>query len=131
MSTIVPTDFQSDPQSLSRWEGVLPDEIPNTSFSQALESVHQVVAGPARLYGFGGFNNKASSQFIQVFDSQTLPGANAVPVFVIIAQASSNFGVYWGSVGRWFYRGIVLANSSTVATLTAGAADCFFDAQFV
>jgi hypothetical protein len=44
--------------------------------------------------------------------------------------AASPAGVYFGSVGRWFNHGIVIANSTTQGTLTLGAADTIFDVQY-
>lgn len=108
----------------------LPEELPKSASSLALSASLLVCSGAGRLYGFGGFNNKGSAQFILAFDVAAVPATGTVPVYVLTAAASSNFGVYWGSSGRWFDRGIVLANSSTAATLTGGSADCWFDAQY-
>jgi hypothetical protein len=129
---IVDLNDTEDPQSL--WEivpGILPDQLPNNSTSGALEASHLVVGGEARLCGVSGYSNKASAQFIQVHDATALPADGAVPVIVITVTATTNFSIDLGSWGRWFYRGIVLCNSSTAATKTIGSADCWFDAQFV
>jgi hypothetical protein len=40
-------------------------------------------------------------------------------------------GVLFGLPPRFFNNGIVVANSSTSATLTIGAADCWFDCQYL
>lgn len=52
------------------------------------------------------------------------------PSFVLTAPASSDFWVSWTPGYRHFTEGCVLCNSSTAATLTIGASDCWFDAQY-
>src|SRR5207244_3002739 len=54
---------------------------PLNSTSQALESSRIVKSGAGFLFGFGGFNNKASAQFILAFDVEKIPAVGAVPVF--------------------------------------------------
>jgi hypothetical protein len=83
------------------------------------------------LFGFSGYNSKASAQFILVFDSGDVPSASDVAVIVLTVPTVSNFSAYWGSAGRWFSRGIFICNSSTEPSLTAGSADCFFDVQYI
>jgi hypothetical protein len=82
------------------------------------------------LYGFSGYNSKASAQFVQVHDAAALPADAAVPKLLVTVPASSNFSVDLGLRGRFFANGIVICNSSTGPTKTIGAADCFIDAQF-
>lgn len=108
-----------------------PGGFPCNSTSNALENSRVVKSGAGLLYGFSGFNNKAGSQFIQVFDASAVPADGAVPVFVMTVPTVANFSVSWGTVGRAFSRGIVLVNSSTAATKTVGSADCWFDVQYV
>lgn len=110
-------------------EGAVAWPLNATSF--ALVSSLVVKAGAGTLYGIGGFSNKGVAQFIQVFDSGTLPADGATPDFVFSVGATSNIGVFWGDVGRSFTRGIVVCNSSTAATKTIAAADCFFDCQYL
>jgi hypothetical protein len=104
---------------------------PLNATSFALVNALVVKAGAGTLYGIGGFSNKGSSQFVQVFDSATLPADGAAPDFIFNVGATSNIGVFWGDVGRSFSRGIVVCNSSTAATKTIGSADCFFDCQYI
>lgn len=117
-------------QDKASFAGAQLDGYPLSASSLALQSVFQATAGPARLFGFQVFSNKASSQFIQLFDSQTAPASGAIPVCVFTVGATSNLPVGYPWPGRWFSRGIWLANSSTAATLTAGSADCYFDVQY-
>jgi hypothetical protein len=54
--------------------------------------------------------------------------AAAVPLATYTVPASSNFEIPLHSSGLEFFNGIVVCNSSTSATKTAGGADCFFTA---
>lgn len=118
--------------SLREIVGLLTPTAPEyvNSSSDALESSRVVKSGACRLYGFSGYNSNTSAQFILAFDTGTVPANGAVPVFVLKAPASDNFWVSWTPAFRQFHIGCVLANSSTEATLTIGAADCWFDAQY-
>lgn len=88
-----------------------------------------VKTGPGKLYGFTAYNSGAA-QFIILFDGTSVPanGATGVPFAV---GATSNLGVAYGDTGRAFNAGCVLALSTTSPTLTLGAAEAFFDAQYV
>lgn len=103
---------------------------PQSASSVALASSIVAVSGQAWLYGVQVNNTKASAQFILLFDNDRVPASGAVPVASFTAAASTNLGIYYGSLGRYMMRGIVLVNSSTSATFTAGSADCFFDVQY-
>ena len=109
----------------------VPGGFPLNGTSVVLENARNVKSGPGRLYGLAGLNTKAAQQFIQLHDSEGIPADGAVPVVIITVAASANFSLDYDNVGRWFYRGIVICNSSTSSTKTIGSADCWFDAQFV
>lgn len=118
------------------WFGALygdldPAGLPCNSTSNVLEVTRVVKSGAGVLFGFSGFSNAAAAQFIQVFDSQTLPVNTNVPVAILTVPAGSNFSLDFGNWGRAFSRGIILACSSTAATLTLGTATCWYDAQYV
>ena len=102
----------------------------DNSTSNALENSRVVKAGACRLFGFSGTNTLAAAQFILAFNRTTVPSNGAVPVFVMTAAASSDFWVSWTPAWRDFNEGCILCNSSTAATLTIGAANCWFDAQY-
>lgn len=104
--------------------------LPINIHSNALAASITVKSGQAILYGFTVLNTNASAQFIQVFDARTLPAEGTVPVVVFTVAGSSQLGVNW-IPGRTFRQGVVICNSSTAPTKTIGAADCFFDVQFV
>ena len=118
------------PQEAASFTGAQLDGYPLSVSSQALQSAFLVTSGPARLFGFQVYSNKASAQFVQLFDTPTAPGAGAIPVATFTVGAVSNLPVAYPWPGRWFGRGIWLANSTTAATLTAGSADCYYDVQY-
>lgn len=105
--------------------------LPLSVSSLALEQFHVVKSGAGTLYGFQCYSNRATSQFIQLFNQQGgAPASGAIPVCVFTVAGVANLPVYWGVIGRFFDQGIVIANSTTAATQTAGSADCFFDVQY-
>jgi hypothetical protein len=112
------------------WPGAPPDGFPLNSTTQALVSSFVLATGRRRLFGFNGVNNNAAATFVLVFDATALPANGAVPRNWVRAAGSDNFSAYFGSVGRWFDQGIVIANSSTLATLTLSTADLEIDGQF-
>jgi len=107
-----------------------PDRPANTH-SNAYEAIHQVKSGQTLLYGFTAYNSNAAAQFIQLFDRETTPATGAVPAAVFTVAGASNLGAAWTPVPRLFLVGCWIANSSTGPTYTAGAADCFFDVQYL
>src|SRR5690348_15378178 len=98
--------------------------------SNVYEATRLVKSGPGVLYGFTVYSSKASSQFIQVFDSATAPASGAVPATVLTVGATSNVAANW-IPGRTFLYGCWIVNSTTGPTYTAGLADCWFDVQFI
>jgi hypothetical protein len=112
------------------WPGAPPDGIPRNTDVDALVASLIVAGGARRLFGFQGVNNAVAATFVQVFDTDKVPSAGAVPKVVVRAAASDNFSAYFGSLGRWHDRGIVIVNSSTLATFTASTADLWLDVQF-
>ena len=123
-----------------RWKLILAGEfrsgLPVNASSTVAANVLQVKSGEGMLFGFTVHTSKATAQFIQMHDSQLAPAAGAVPVAVwqingAAIATGNDLAVSYIFPGRWFDRGCWLVNSSTVATLTAGSADCFFDAQYI
>lgn len=108
-------------------------QFPFNSTSNVYEVGRLAKSGPGTLYGFQGYNSRASAQFIQAFDLPTFAElkTGTVPVIVITVNATGNFSLGLGTVGRRFLQGIVVANSSTGPTYTAGSADTWFDIQYV
>ncbi len=118
------------PPARVHW-GQPPYRWPENGFSTALASSILLSGGALRLYGFTVTSTNVAAQFVLVFDSRTVPGAGAVPLFSVNVAAAAPAGVYFGSVGRSFDYGICIVNSTTQDTLTIGAADCLFDVQYV
>ena len=123
-------DAPVDPESIGGWSGYYPDQYPHNATGLANVISLVVAAGPARLYGFQGINSNAAARFIQVHDATSLPANGAVPTIVITAAIAGNFSWTGADLGRWFDRGIVIVTSTTLATLTAGTADMWIDAQW-
>lgn len=98
--------------------------------SSALEASGVIKASAGTLYGFSGYSSLAAGQFILLFNSPTVPVDTTVPNFTPIAvNANGNFSVDFGTYGKHFSAGISWSNSSTAATKTIGAADCFISAE--
>ena len=102
---------------------------PDNWYRNALTN-QAILVGEVRVYGFTVYSSLASQQWIDVFDADTLPGDGATPIFPLTIAANNQAGVYFGSKGRVFHRGIALCNSTTETTKTLGAANCYFDVQF-
>lgn len=103
--------------------------LPLNTHTNVLSSFLVVKSGPGVLYGFTVYNSSGSAQFVQVFDCATVPASGAAPAVVFPVAAGGPLGVQW-LPGRTFLTGIVIANSSTADTYTAGGADCYIDAQY-
>jgi hypothetical protein len=112
------------------WPGAPPDGFPTNTTSPALVASLLLAPGRRRLFGLQGVNNNAAATFVLIFDTETLPANGTAPMVPIRAAGSDNFSAYFGSVGRWFDKGIFIVNSSTLATLTISTADLWVDAQF-
>lgn len=104
--------------------------LPLNVHSLAYENGHQVKTGPGQLFGFTAYSSNVAAQWIQLFDLASAPSSGAVPVaiFKVATAASITIGYL---PARTFLTGIWIGNSSTGPTYTAGAADTFFDVQFV
>lgn len=123
-------DYNAASGSLGTWYPP-PYSFPENSTSPVLASSRVAAVGNCRLYGFTVTSSNVANQFVQVFDAVAVPANGAVPILTVNVLAANAASAYWGSVGRWFDRGIVLVNSTTQVTLTIGAADCIFDVQFI
>jgi len=105
--------------------------------SAAEEASAVVSAVPARVSKIVIFNDKVSAQYIQLFDSATVPADTAVPALCVIVPADSSYVIDFprtierrvaGGQDRppLFETGVAISNSSTAATKTIGSADCLF-----
>ena len=108
-----------------------PEGLPRNDNTPALANSILAMAGQGRLVGFSVSSTRASGQFIQLFDTTSVPSNGAVPIMAWNIATVAAFGVMYGPDGRWMNNGILLCNSTTQGTLTIGAADCLFDVQYV
>lgn len=95
--------------------------------SAAYEASKILKASAGKLISVSGYNSGAT-QFIQLFNSATLPANGVAPAKVIAVPTGSNFSIDVPLTGIPFTAGIVICNSSTGPTKTIGAADCYFTA---
>jgi hypothetical protein len=125
------TDAQRLELEDSHRSGVLP--LNSTSATFETNRIVKKVGG--KLYGASVFNQNAAARFVLIFDSPALPanGVAALATYPIAANAAGTgaLGLYFGSVGRAFEQGIVIALSTTAGTLTIAGADMWCDAQYV
>jgi hypothetical protein len=82
-----------------------------------------VKATPGTLYWLFVVNGAGATNYVQVHNAATLPANTAVPLATVGTLAASASGFYVFNPGLYCSTGIVVAKSTTAATLTAGAAD--------
>lgn len=115
--------------------GHVPSAVATNGLSSAASTAAAtnlvVKASAGRLYMLTGYNGRASSQFIQIHNTTSLPADTAVPIYSFIVPAQSNFSLDYGVYGRVYGTGITVCNSSTQATKTVGSADCWFNAEYL
>jgi len=116
--------------SVSLSPNALVANAPTNASTTAYAASLIVKASAGVLYIVTGFNSRSSGQFIQIFDSATLPADTSVPKVIFYVESNSNFSFDLGVYGRAFSSGIVICNSSTGPTKKIGAADCWFDVQY-
>lgn len=107
---------------------------PLNNHSIAYEASRVIKSGPGILYSLTVYSSLAGNQWVQLFDANTVPADGAVPC-CILNLSGTTAGLttpqwFW-TAGRTFQAGIVVCNSTTGPTKTIGAANCFFDAQFI
>lgn len=103
------------------------DRIPTvkvpTSGGGALVASRVLATRPCTLVGLI-INNTGAAQFIQLFESATVPANGAVPDLPAIAIAAAvTVQIDFGPDGIDFDK-LAISNSTTAATKTIGAADC-------
>lgn len=99
--------------------------------STALEVGHVIKNGAGRLYSLMITSTRTSAQFIQIHNTTSVPADTAVPVYSFYIPAASSISLSAEDIGDYFDTGISVCNSSTIATKTVGAADCFFTARYL
>jgi hypothetical protein len=97
--------------------------------STAYQSSRVLKASPGTLMSLMGFNSRTSAQFIQVFDSTTVPADGTAPTLPpLLVPAQSNYSIDVPTTGIPFVNGISVCCSSTGATKTIGSSDNYFAA---
>lgn len=99
--------------------------------STALEASHVLKASAGQLVNLAVFNSKASSQFILIINSATVPADGAVTLlYPPISIGAASILVLDFPAPLVASTGISVSNSSTgTFTKTIGSADCVFYAQ--
>lgn len=106
--------------------------IPLSASSAAYENSRIGKSSKGLLFSISGFSSKTSSQWIQIFDSITLPPDGAIPIVPpIYVGGTQNFS--WDSTLAPFpiSYGIVVCNSTTGPTKTIGSNDCMFNIRYI
>lgn len=99
-----------------------------TRVNSTAYEISRVISNAAcTLVTLSGYNS-GPGQFIQLFDSATVPADGVAPVWVIGIPAASSFAIDFGTSGLPFASGCAVANSTTGPTKTQGSANCFFTA---
>lgn len=95
--------------------------------SKAYEKAAYAKTGAGVLFGFSGYTTLSSGQWIHIHDSAGVPNDGAIPKIILWVPAAGNFSADFGIYGRDFSLGLVICNSTTGPTKTAGAADTWFN----
>jgi hypothetical protein len=88
-----------------------------------------VKASAGTLLTLNGYNS-GPAQFIQLFNSAAVPGANTTPICVISVLETNNFSVDFNSYGLPFSTGMVAACSTVASGFTVGSTNCWFTATY-
>jgi hypothetical protein len=104
--------------------------LPLNVHSPAYEVGRQVKTGPGYLVAVTAYSSAAAAQWIQVFDLNRPPATGDPPACILKVAAAAHVYQNWVPA-RTFLVGCWIGNSTTGPTYTAGAADTFFDVQFV
>jgi hypothetical protein len=119
---------------LSRALGELtPAGLPVQVNSNGLVASLVVKAGAGSLLGFTALSTNVGAAFIQLHDASALPADGTRPVFSFPIAANPGLlgPITYGFYGHSFHTGMVLASSSTAATLTVMTAVFLFEAQYI
>jgi hypothetical protein len=109
-----------------------PGELPYGYNSGAALAASGVIvnAGPARLFNLTVTSEKVSDQYILLFDASAVPANGAAAVAAFKVPAGSTARIDYGWRGKAFQHGICWSNSTTLPVLTAGASDCYAEANW-
>lgn len=94
--------------------------------STVFEGSKVLKAGAGTLVSLTGSTTAVTDQYIQLFNSTTVPANGTAPITYFTLPAGSDFSYDLPITGMPFTVGITVSNSTTTSTKTAGAADCWF-----
>ena len=98
--------------------------------SIALEQSASVKLTSGKLYKVYGYNSSITAQYIQIHNVDSNISNGVVPLAAIQAPAVSMFSYDCTPYGIYLSTGIKITNSSTLATLTKGSANCYFNVLY-
>ena len=101
--------------------------VKTTYATTSLSASGVIKESAGTLYGISGINNSSNDQYLQIFNSDTVPADATVPTLVLFIPANSNFSFDLGDYGYPFATGISWSSSSTLATKTIGSADVWLN----
>jgi hypothetical protein len=100
--------------------------------SSALVNSMVVKVGAGNVLQVIGFNDSGSNVYLQLFNATSLPGNGTAPRYSFKIAANANFSLDLTARARPFATGIVLAGSTTPATLTVTASPALWmNAEYV
>ena len=112
--------------------GVAPTYYASVISTQYEKSHIIATKGGCRVMLVKGYNSNAAKQFIQLHDSATVPAEGAVPMSMMVANATDNFSFLIPVCGLPpTVNGLVICNSSTGPTKTIGGNDCWFEVYYL
>lgn len=137
-TSLAGTTGDYSPLSVGPAGGMFANIAPEASAGWALSRVATtaaaaslvVKASPGKLYKLH-VTNGSTAQFVQIFNSTTVPADTAVPIYSVRLAANESREIDCTVFGDYFSTGIAVSNSTTLATKTIGAADCWITAQFL
>jgi len=100
----------------------------STVASTAYENARVLKASAGTAMMIAGYNSKTTAQFIQIFNTTSVPADATAPLMPLYVFAQQPFAFSIPTTGMPFTTGITVCNSSTGPTKTIGSADCYFTA---
>lgn len=97
--------------------------------SVALANRFHVVTGEGLLYTVTGWND-GPTQYLQFFDVAVSPPNGSVPMWQEKIFTGASFSIDFGGQPLPLVNGIYVCNSTTIGSLTAGAADMIFNIKW-
>ncbi len=118
------------PQPISGTVTTTPPTATLSSPVSDYEASRVIAAAACKLVMLCGYNS-GPSQWIQIFNSTTVPANNAVPVLSYGIPTQSSFQIPIPVSGLPLSTGLSWSNSSTGNKKTIGSADCFVTAVII